>query len=914
MFLIGWSAMQAQGAPRSVTLDTLPSPFYIAHRGDMNVYPEHTMEAYRASVADGAYCVEVDCFLLGDQTLAIMHDDTLNRTTTQTGRTSAIANLAAWRQVRIDGSKLVPAFPGRFFSAPTLDDVLAEFANKTLVVVEAKAPGTGTPIVQALQRFGVRKDMALVNSFIESELEAARTAGYRTCLNFDSVTSLGRFDNFPYNFAALNSATNEALLQQITARGIKVIIYTIDRQQERDRLLRLGVSGFYSNNSLYLEGIERTPVARSTDPFANQTWYHGQLPASAERRGVFSAPNRWGYEEHASDRYSGCLQGWCSPLNAGDGAAPFELVLNVTLGAAASDDRWAGIWLTTTDQVIGDEQSPVNAIYGLHFQLTKQGRLQAMSYGGGIPSLAGSVDTGKPIATGATVRVHLSRQGAKIAFWREDANVSLELTETANRGTYVTFGARGVDAWFSDVNVISGSAPEVSLLNSTQFVPANGTATLSCRATGSGALSYQWRRNGVPIPGATAESYVIQSASANDAGSYSVEVTSPRGTAVSGTVQVTVGPGVFAEISALALDSTGRAVVVDATNHAVAQVGTDDVATMLAGSSQQAGSSDGAGTSARFNQPRGVALRADGTIVVADSGNALVRSIATDRTVRTLAGSVADRGWADGTGGAATFTTPTALAVDATGNLWLADAGSHTVRRITPDGAVTTWAGAGGVRGDKDGPRASARFNAPAGIAVGNSGEIFVADTGNHTLRRIAVNGDVSTFAGLAGVSGALDGRGTTALFNRPSGLAVGPAGEVYVADAGNSTIRKVLADGTTVTLAGVPTVSGLRDGSGLSALFSRPEGVARLASGELLVADAGNGVLRRVSNSGDVVTLPVTLGGTSAAAPVTSAAPANSVPASTGGGGGGGGAPSAVFGLAVALALGLRRLFARSW
>ncbi|MBX3739268.1 MAG: immunoglobulin domain-containing protein [Candidatus Didemnitutus sp.] len=882
----------------------------------MNVYPEHTMEAYRAAVADGAYCVEVDCFLLGDQTLAIMHDDTLNRTTTQAGPTSAVPNLAAWRQVRIDGSKLIPVFPGRLFSAPTLDDVLAEFANKTPVVVEAKGPGTGTPIVQALQRFGVRRDMALVNSFNESELEAARAAGYRTCLNFDVVASVGRFESFPYNFAALNAATDEALLQQITARGIKVIIYTVDRQQERDRLLRLGISGFYSNNSLYLEGIDRTPAARSTDPFANQTWYHGQLPANSDRRGVYSAPNRWGYDDHASDRYSGCLQGWCSPLNAGDGAAPFELALSVTMGAAVSDDRWAGIWLTTSDQAIGDELLPVNAIYGLHFQLTKQGRLQAMSYNGGIPSLVGSVDTGKPIATGATVRVRLSRQASKIVFWREDASVSLELNETINRGTYVTFGARGVDVWFSDVTVNAGAAPEVRLLSSTQFVPTNGTATLSCRATGQGPMTFQWRRNGVPIPGATAEFYVIRSASANDAGSYSVEVTSPRGTTASGTIQVMVGPGVFAETSALALDGAGRTLVVDATNHTVFQIGADNVATMLAGSSQQAGSSDGSAANARFNQPRGVGLLTDGTILVADSGNALVRAIATDRIVRTFAGSVADRGWADGTGVAATFSTPAALAVDATGNLWLADAGNHTVRRIAPDGAVTTWAGAGGVRGDNDGPRGSARFNAPAGIAVSNNGEIFVADTGNHTIRRISVNGTVSTLAGLAGVSGALDGRGATALFNRPSGLSVGSAGEIYVADAGNSTIRKVLADGTTVTLAGVPTVSGLRDGSGLSALFSSPGGVARLASGELLVADAGNGVLRRISTGGDVVTVPVTLVGVSAAAPVAPVAPANSVPAATGGGsggGGGGGGASGTFGLAVALLLGLRRLFGRS-
>lgn len=907
--------------PRSVTMDTLPTPFFIAHRGDMNVYPEHTMEAYRASVAEGAYFVEVDCFLLKDGTLAIMHDDTLNRTANRTGATGSVPDLAAWRQVKVDGNKLLPPFPGRLYDAPTLEDVLAEFGNRVILAVEAKGPGSGAPLVQALLRHGVRKDMVLVNSFIEGELAPARAAGFRTSRNFLRQVTAADFANSVHDYLAFDVDSDEGIVQQAITAGRKVIIYTANRHHDRDRYLRRGVVGFYTDNSLYLEGVHATAVARTTDPYSLQTWYQGHLPAAGTRVGAFEAPNRWGYSTYLNDQYSGSLQGWCSPLNRGDGTASFELRLSATFGAAVADDRWAGILLSSSDRVVGNEQAPSNPIFGYHFILTKSGVLRALNYNGQAPTVVQQVDTQRPVASGETVRLRLTRQGDTLTFVREGTSVGIKFKETGTRGTYLTFGAKGLAVMFSDVSVAPTltADPVVVAPLTGQHVALGGNVTLSVSAAGAMPVSLQWRRNGVPIAGATGDTLAVRSAADADAGAYTVEATSFLGSVVSSPIQLTVGPVVFAEASAVAVDASARVLVADALAHTVTRVGADNQPAVVAGLAQATGTTDAFAGAARFNQPRGVAVSGTGRIYVADSGNGLIRAIAPDGTVSTLAGSAANRGHADGAGAAATFNTPAAIALDASGIAWVADAGSHTVRRLAADGSVTTHAGGGAVRGDADGDRLAARFNSPAGIAVGPEGVLYVADTGNHTIRRIAANGTVTTLAGLAGVAGSSDGKGANALFNRPVGLALDGSGALIVADSGNSTLRRVAPDGTTSTLAGLPTVSGLRDGPAATALFNRPESVAVQADGQIVVADAANGVLRRISPAGVVTTLPLAKA-TAAPLPVepttppaSSIPPAASPPSGGGGGGGGGGAPSWVFVLTVLTALVFRSRSRRS-
>ena len=202
-------------------------------------------------------------------------------------------------------------------------------------------------------------------------------------------------------------------------------------------------------------------------------------------------------------------------------------------------------------------------------------------------------------------------------------------------------------------------------------------------------------------------------------------------------------------------------------------------------------------------------------------------------TVSTLAGST--YGYTDGTGTSAQFNNPIGVAVDGAGNVYVADRYNHRIRKITTSGVVSTLAGSG-TSGYADGTGTSAQFSNPTGVAVDGAGNVYVADQVNHRIRKITTSGVVSTLAG-SGTSGYTDGTGTSAQFNYPTGVAVDGAGNVYVADQGNHRIRKITTSGVVSTLAGSGT-SGYTDGTGTSAKFSYPTGVAVDGAGNVYVAD----------------------------------------------------------------------------
>ena len=160
--------------------------------------------------------------------------------------------------------------------------------------------------------------------------------------------------------------------------------------------------------------------------------------------------------------------------------------------------------------------------------------------------------------------------------------------------------------------------------------------------------------------------------------------------------------------------------------------------------------------------------------------------------ITTLAGSPGVQGYADGIGKMARFNSPKGLAVDAAGNVYVADSANCVIRRITLAGAVSTVAGLAGTYGQADGPAGAARFTGPSGIAVDPAGNLYVADTGNHTIRKITPGGEVSTLAGSPGVQGGTDGLGAQALFAFPNAVAADGAGYLYVTDTANHTIRKI--------------------------------------------------------------------------------------------------------------------------
>ena len=268
--------------------------------------------------------------------------------------------------------------------------------------------------------------------------------------------------------------------------------------------------------------------------------------------------------------------------------------------------------------------------------------------------------------------------------------------------------------------------------------------------------------------------------------------------------------------------------------------------TTLAGSSS--GNTNGTGTAAKFNSPSGVAVDSSGHVYVGDYNNHRIRKISPAGVVTTFAGS--SSGYMDGTGTAAQFNRPSGVAVDSSGYVYVADTFNHRIRKISPTGVVSTLAGSSS--GYMDGTGTAAQFNNPSGVAVDSSGNVYVADRINHRIRKIDSTGVVTTLAGSTS-TGDDDGTGTAAKFNQPYGVAVDSSGHVYVADRINHRIRKISPTGVVTTLAG--SSSGYMDGTGTAAQFSWSAGVAVDSSGHVYVADSNNHRIRKISPTGVVST-----------------------------------------------------------
>ncbi|PZF75271.1 hypothetical protein DK847_19335 [Aestuariivirga litoralis] len=264
------------------------------------------------------------------------------------------------------------------------------------------------------------------------------------------------------------------------------------------------------------------------------------------------------------------------------------------------------------------------------------------------------------------------------------------------------------------------------------------------------------------------------------------------------------------------------------------------------------------GSLARFRNPTGVVTDVSGNLFIADTGNHTIRKVSPAGVVSTFAGLGGVPGSSNGTGTAARFNSPKGLTIDGAGNLYVADTGNHVIRKVTSVGVVTNVAGGTGLPGSFDGIGAAARFKSPAAVAATSTGVLYVADTGNYTLRKLVVSsGQVTTIAGSAGIPGTADGTGATARLGTILGLGVDSAGNIYAPDYYYSTIRKVAPTGVVTTFAGAPGVRGAINGAGTSARFSSPYGVTVDAANNIYVSDYANCLLRKITVTG-IVTSPV--------------------------------------------------------
>jgi len=533
----------------------------------------------------------------------------------------------------------------------------------------------------------------------------------------------------------------------------------------------------------------------------------------------------------------------------------------------------------------------------------------------GIAPTITSSPSSRSVTTGGSVTLNVVATGSPSGYqWyfngsprtgATGSTLTINNVTSTNAGSYYATATNAAGSATSTAASLTVTQPTVT----TQVVTRGHDASLSAPSANG---TYQWQvstDNGATwsslvsnstYSGVFSSTLTISAAGSSLNGArYRYIMSDPGSTATSEAISLRVVAALIPFPVAIAVDGSGNLYVGDSSVHTVHKITTTNQVSTLAGTSGQAGTADGTGATARFNQPSGLTVTSAGVLTVADTANAVIRRITTAGVVTTLAGSTTTRGNADGAGASATFAMPIGITQTSGGTITVADATNHTLRQISSASVVSTIAGSAGSAGAADGAGPLARFNYPTGVAVDGSGNVYVADTTNNLIRKITAGSVVTTLAGVVGVSGADDGTGSAALFNQPGGLAVDSAGNLYVADTANSVIRKVSPLGVVTTLAGLPTVGGLKDGTGSDAWFNQPRSLTVDASGFVYVADTGNAAIRKITPGGIVTTLalteaPANTGGGGSSGGGTPPPPPT--PSTGGGGGGGGGAPSPWF------------------
>ena len=312
----------------------------------------------------------------------------------------------------------------------------------------------------------------------------------------------------------------------------------------------------------------------------------------------------------------------------------------------------------------------------------------------------------------------------------------------------------------------------------------------------------------------------------------------------------TDGPGGFSRFgypAGIATDAVGNLYVAELSNRVIRKISPAGVVSTLAGTAGQLGSADGTGPAARFLSPEAVAVDSAGNVFVTDAGTHTIRKITQAGVVTTFAGATGQSGSVDGSANAARFNAPIGIAADSSDNLYVADAVDQTIRKITPAGVVTTLAGSSLQQGSADGTGSAARFKSPYGVAADRSGNVFVSDQGNHTVRRITPAGVVTTLAGSAGQPGYPDGVGSAARFINPFYVATDPEGNVYVGDI-TATIRKITPAGVVTSIVGLSGNGGTSDGLGSGARLNNPNGIAVAPDGSIYFSEDQSHTIRKIT------------------------------------------------------------------
>ncbi len=415
---------------------------------------------------------------------------------------------------------------------------------------------------------------------------------------------------------------------------------------------------------------------------------------------------------------------------------------------------------------------------------------------------------------------------------------------------------------------VMAQAPVITRQPQSVTVVGTSGATFIVSASGSPFPGVRWEKNGQAVTdgmlsvggenNSVRHELTLTNVHSGNAGTYTAILSNRSGTVTSSPAVLTIeAPLVITTYApipvpfSLAVDSEGSVYVSDSSTipgfvgqGAIHKISIAGVVTTLPRALNlfEFPTGIGNGTATLLSPARGLAVDRDDNLYFGLDGS--IRKVSPAGTFTTLAGDILNRGTVDGPGTLARFDLPQDLAVDAAGNVYVADSTAYTIRKVTAAGVVTTLAGSARQRGTVDGAGAAARFFSPQAVAVDSTGNVYVADAS--VIRKITAEGEVTTLAGSASQRGSVDGTGAAARFSSPSGLVVDSADDIYVADRDEYVIRKITPTGVVTTVAGIARQRGGTDGTGSVARFLEPSDLAIGTNGKFFISDKGNNMIRK--------------------------------------------------------------------
>lgn len=451
----GWpGVVGVSGGRLSLNHINNANPLYIAHAAGSWLAPEETAESYARVTALGCRAIEQDVRALSDGALALMHDATVDRTTTGTGNVSAL-NTAGFLALAIDAeTQNIPGW-GDAVSPILFGSVLSAYKGRQIFVPEVKATAVKQTLVDALLAAGIRKDQALVQAATVSDLAPAITAGYQGCyVGTTTDTEIATVQGAGATWAAISDTASDAVISAWVAAGFKVLIYSVSRRKRRDQLLALGVVGLFADDPIY---VSSNAAAGSSDTFSDGKWPLGMIPTRGNRlatsSGVISSGGIWGWPTANSTNADFVVQGWAAPRSSATWQLDFEMRINEVNGGDAN--RWGGLILPSND--FGDLSwgEGLSTDAGYRCLLSKAGTLQiARRDGASATQLQAKSVTAPDL--GAWNKMRLNVTASSITWALLDSGGSVVDSCTTSDSTYphaslVHLGRAGAGVEFRNV-------------------------------------------------------------------------------------------------------------------------------------------------------------------------------------------------------------------------------------------------------------------------------------------------------------------------------------------------------------------------------------------------------------------------------------------------------------------------------